>query len=471
MSDGGTRAASAAVDSGVSSHPARRLFWIPIVIVDLVLLLSLRHAEVVLAVLTGIGIMVVLWRHPRAGLACASLGMILFNPLNRVFGSEVPTFAIERMILLGPLGFHAWNRMWSPSTPSRLWREPLFRWALLLGLVLLVGYLWSPLPLYGRFKVSYYFLDNLLLLVAGFVLLRSRSGDPGPAVAAGFRFFQAVLFLAIAVAGAAIYNDITYEYPFGARLVALGANTIHLSKLMAMGLFTILFLGAARRIRLFLAIPAALLFAWVFYRTGSRGPLLATAVALAFWIMTGRGRSSLSFRIVTGIALVAGVISFLILLPGLGESWLGPLTGREGSNAVRLHLLELARDGISDAWPWGLGTGGFPALMKLADVRYFPHNLLVEVLIENGLAGAVALFGFLASLFFYWNRARREIREGETVPGQRILFRAAGSLLVFSLVMAQVSGDIITNDWIWLWCGAMLAWMPRRERAQAPLGV
>jgi hypothetical protein len=76
------------------------------------------------------------------------------------------------------------------------------------------------------------------------------------------------------------------------------------------------------------------------------------------------------------------------------------------------------------------------------------------------LPGMIALIGFLSALFLVWNRARRRLRSLGNPPGEMLLFRTAGTMLVFLLVVAQFSGDLISNDWLWLWAGVLLAWAP-----------
>ncbi len=231
---------------------------------------------------------------------------------------------------------------------------------------------------------------------------------------------------------------------------------------MALGILALVGLVSAGRLRAALALPALGLLLWVFYMAGSRGPLVALLAALALWMMTVPGNRGRVFRVLFGILLPVCGLLLVLLLPQDTSGVLAPLAGREVSNAVRLHLMSVGRAALLAAGIRGLGTGAFPTLVALGDNRYFPHNLPVEIGIENGVIGLIALFGFFIAVIRRWIRGCRvHLAEGAD-PRDAVLFRTAGAMLLFFFVDAQVAGDIVRNCAVWLFAGVLLAWTPER---------
>jgi len=137
--------------------------------------------------------------------------------------------------------------------------------------------------------------------------------------------------------------------------------------------------------------------------------------------------------------------------------------GRALSNLVRSRILDMALDAFRQRGAWGLGTGGFSQLFSIGDQRFYPHNIFLELYIENGLPGLVIWLGFLAAVAVRWTRWKKRPAD----PGsrtERILLRLVAAQFVFHMVNAQFSGDIFVNQWIWLWAGALVAWAPRGGR-------
>jgi O-antigen ligase len=148
-----------------------------------------------------------------------------------------------------------------------------------------------------------------------------------------------------------------------------------------------------------------------------------------------RARAGLSLLVVAGVAL-------LVMPPELRDRFLKP--GVNVSDAVRVRLAQVVMDALAEA-PWtGIGTGGFSQLLRMGDIRAYPHNLAAEVLIENGVVGLAVLGAFVGLGLVRGFRLRGDPR------GLMLL-----SCALFSLFNAMVSGDITTNEWIWLFGGIL----------------
>ena len=141
--------------------------------------------------------------------------------------------------------------------------------------------------------------------------------------------------------------------------------------------------------------------------------------------------------------------------------------GRRMSNFVRTRLIEVSVDALSGVSLHGLGTGGFPSLFHLPDDRYYPHNIFLEIVLENGLIGLALFLGFLTVVFGRWRGWKRYLRarpDSLAASEGTALHRTVGAIFLFALINAQFSGDIWVNEWVWVAAGMVVAWAPRGAR-------
>jgi O-antigen ligase len=155
--------------------------------------------------------------------------------------------------------------------------------------------------------------------------------------------------------------------------------------------------------------------------------------------------------VLLAVAFVGGALLVTQLVPNQNiQRSLSVLTGSgEGlSSNGRAQLWGAAQTAFTDHPLVGIGTGGFAALEP---VEIYPHNLFLEVGAEVGTLGLVALVAFLLSTLFAIVRAHRL-----APPGDRGDVALAAALFFAAFVNAQVSGDITTNDGVWLAAGLVL---------------
>src|SRR5690625_142908 len=147
--------------------------------------------------------------------------------------------------------------------------------------------------------------------------------------------------------------------------------------------------------------------------TGSRGPLLAAAVAvilfMVFMIFLTSNRSVLP-RFIVG-ALIATVIGGVIYTTYLSEDetfarivLYASTVGANASDMSRLERYRVAWDGFIDSYLVGVGPGGFTTLWEgpppggIFDQRDYPHNFFLEVAAEGGLPGLLIVVGLTLSV-------------------------------------------------------------------------
>lgn len=438
------------------------LVWI---LLDLVIVLATAKAPLVLGLILGLGAFFVLQHRPYRALAFAMAGLPLLDWI-RIAGLGTPGSLPLEILLLGiPLLFIAWMDFADPGSKDaehgvigRTLRDPVVVVALLLGLLLLLGLRTTPAHRYGQSKALLYFIVCLPFLIAGCVLLgRVRSREA--LTERGFQFLRAIVFFEMLIAVSGILNLVFEIYPYRSRLNVLALNVIWLARHMGLGLLCTLLLLSAGQMRRLAGIVLVILFTYVFYLAGSRGPLLALLGTFGVWWFV-QTRASVAKVLFAGVFLLAAAGGLLFWIEMSAAT---PFGGHDVSNLARLFLLHAAVTQIGTAGLFGSGTGAFPALLGFGDRRLYPHNLFLEVWVENGLVGFALLVTLVVLVLLRWRRADNAFhREGKPGAQQAWLVRAAGLGWVYALANAQFSGDIPQSQWLWLWTGALAAWAERR---------
>ena len=97
----------------------------------------------------------------------------------------------------------------------------------------------------------------------------------------------------------------------------------------------------------------------------------------------------------------------------------------------------------------GWGAGGWSTLWHYSDERVlkYPHNFILEIAAEQGLAGLVPLALLLLAMF----RACSKILRG---PGRPFVFIVP--VVALGLLGNAVTGQVEARD-MWFWCGTLFA--------------
>ncbi|MEU4567440.1 O-antigen ligase family protein [Micromonospora sp. NPDC023956] len=249
-------------------------------------------------------------------------------------------------------------------------------------------------------------------------------------------------------------------------VVLAGTVSITTARLIGYGVVGLLCLAVlVRRWRL-VALLGVVALAVPLLRTGSRGPLVALALAGLVLAVTVSG--TWRWRLLPPLAGLGGVTALTVatVLPEAVASrfavlWGGPL---DASAETRVMLSGLAAEVFLDR-PLGVGWGGFGSVVPsgslivlpgLEDAIY-PHNLPLEVAVEGGLtalAGLVLLAVAVARVL--WRR-----RADNSVV-------AVATLLTFALVNSLFSADLNGNYLVWVFAAAVLAAGGRGPRRSGP---
>ncbi|WP_066661467.1 MULTISPECIES: O-antigen ligase family protein [unclassified Sphingomonas] len=398
---------------------------------------------------------------------------ILFGGASRI---ETGGAFLTRLVTLGAFVWLVWQR---GSTMIRIERPAALIWVAVIALVLIqlipLPYaLWTALPGRELAKAAVDLvgeqpwgaisltplrtLDALLMLLCAFVayVLGSQLDAAGRTT-----LLTAVLGLMVVSALLAIAQFLSgdqsplYFYAITNRDAGVGffSNANHLANFMSGGIVLVgwwLAQRASDRRRpstgeLFTAGIVILLFLAAIFTSASRAATVFALIALVFAATFVPFRQlGISPRLALGgglSVLAAGGAVVALLLTGVIGNGAFSFSGGESERVALVpQLLGIARDFL----PFGTGVGSFDPIYRSYETRdglqfaYLnqAHNEYLQVLIEFGVFGAVAL---AAGLIWYVCRAWQAFRvepESRTINRQQ---RAAAMVMVF--VILHSAGD------------------------------
>lgn len=324
-----------------------------------------------------------------------------------------------------------------------------------------VSLLWSPSVHYGREKV----LHTATLLfwpVIGAGLVMAPDTDRirrFTMLLAGFATLMTldILFLAAKVGPGMVMFTVGTEYLGVGRVVGLAAPVM----LWMAATTDRASVGRAGLIA-FGASMAVLLIA------GGRGPLLASlgamATPMAAFLLPGRRGAGLRryrrYLLVTVAVgtLVAGVMT--VRGGGLNtvERTMELFTEDSGgySAGERSRYYAAAVEHWQESPLYGHGIGSFPLLIDRGDTRLYPHNIVLEALVELGIIGLVLMvLPFVAGVTMLFRGGVFE----DPVTVMIVM------MLANTLLNAQVTADIPDNRLLFMMIGLMASGRARRVSA------
>jgi O-antigen ligase len=231
----------------------------------------------------------------------------------------------------------------------------------------------------------------------------------------------------------------------GERVTAFGQNANFSSILLSAGLVTLLGLtyarpGTSRRMRL-AAVPIALFIGTAIIQTGSRGGLISLGAGLLALVFTAGG--SLKVRLRNGLVtvLTIGVLAYAAFTATVMKNRL-EATAETGTLAGREQLWPSLVDMFLEKpyIGWGPVNNQFEVAARTTDMvreHRDAHNLLLELLTAEGLAGAVP---FLIGLGLCVHAAWR----GRTSPYGIVPFA-----LVALFLVANISTNLLAYKPFW----------------------
>jgi O-antigen ligase len=326
----------------------------------------------------------------------------------------------------------------------------------LLILIISASYLYTPAPVIGGEKVLKLVAFDAPIFLAPLILLRTH------------RDVRQLLLLSmlgsLILAGRTIYRVLhpTAELLLGEQdPTEIGEG---------------LLMGAAALMALYYPFPesrffrAALIGCLVVLACGTTASLSRSAIVSLLLVAT----ASLIFlrRIPTTLSRKAILIAVgaVVLTVTVASVWLWQLPATHSKLAVKASELSLSLRGSyppggtagqrysfsESAWQaflskplFGWGAGGWSTLWHYSDERVlkYPHNFVLEIAAEQGLAGLAALTVLLLAMLGACANVLRE-------DGNRFVFIVP--VVALTLIGNAVTGQVETRD-MWFWCGTLFA--------------
>lgn len=416
----------------------------------------------IIAVATIFILLAVALKKPEMLLAIYINGMFIATLL--LTDTGIPFFAGGSILVVTVIGlawyffkYIGWSYLW------RIIMEPLPLLVLLIALDLALAYVYSTHTSYGILKIVRYVSLNafiffsIVLFTKDKLKLRSFLG---------FVLIFGVLYALASVIGMLLQAP---NAMYGWN------NRIWFSR--SLGLTLIIFYyywGVGQRRKYALLALIALFFLALMFLNASRGPVIALYCALITFELFDFKDKTVLHRL--SKMLVITIVFYVIFWSG--SALTKPL---ENAAAHNNQLITIDDKFKSDAggtanqriliWKYtlqeikehpllGIGTGSFHMIYPYTGQVYiYPHNLLLEVLVEQGPLGLVLwLVLILYPVYLALTRLWRNSEE-------KGLYLLGLVLLVYGLVNALMSGDITDNSYIFLAIG--LIWSSRRlERSE-----
>ena len=316
----------------------------------------------------------------------------------------------------------------------------------------LPGFFAAPLSPYGATKAQAFAIAFAIVLACCSI------SDPRWLLPHLVRALLAVSVVFTAAASALGTADVA------GRLVFLGLNPIGIGRVAGLVIvlalaLVLIDLRGPLRIVLLLGVACVGLVGVI--ATGSRGPLVAVALAIGVLLV-----------MLASVRRISGRTTALLMLTGLGvgavvtvSSSAGLARLSSGSDSGRSQLyaesLQLAFD-----TPLGIGWGQLG--QYIVDFRatdpdsLYSHNVFLEMYVEGGVVALVA-FTFLAVIAARraWLAARRDVRAAPVLV-----------LYAYALTSAQFSSDVVGNRLLWLAIGLALlsTWVHAEDSADGDEG-
>jgi hypothetical protein len=191
-----------------------------------------------------------------------------------------------------------------------------------------------------------------------------------------------------------------------------------------------------------LTVVVAILIA---YASGSKGPIVAVIVALAFWYFRDSNKALLRVSLILGVVATVLVAifkimehdtyliqRFFLIVPTGSSDWL-TVNARDVMWPKTISLL-LDQDLFKTIFGNGLGEFSSFFQNSLGNQRFYPHNIVLELLVE---------FGLLPTLLTL-------IYAGQLLIKSKSMYKY---IFLYFIVNSMFSGDLILNEYIYFYLG------------------
>jgi len=345
--------------------------------------------------------LIYLLRHPEIAFALFLFSYVIEG------GAILPWFLNLTVIMfaIATLGF---TTQLVVSKKNNFKLQSVDLWLFGFTIILFVGSYLTPNPEAGLVKVLRFVGIVFFPYLLARVFLKEHTQI--------YRFLKTILILAAVICIALII--ISIKEGITGRITFFEANEIPVATLFAVGLAlavieVMMSLKKDWKLNRILCAGMIPVFIYGIFLTGVRGPLFAVLVGLAFYFFFGFVKK-ITPRFGTNLILVLILIIVGFYLASFLSTFksYSPIAIREGlSTTERLEQYSLAENLFFQSPLLGVGAKGFEQLTGWG----YPHNIFIEVAVENGLIGliffgvflgTVVWYGFRFLRFYYWHSTK-----------------------------------------------------------------
>ncbi len=415
-------------------------------------------------VLIPLGLIILWWliNNPAIALMILSLTAIIKGYLINYFPviEIVDITVIATLIIwLGLVKILLEGNWKFPSEPKSI--VYLF---LIFGLLLGISYIYTASPDYGFRKILRFNTFAVTMFISPLLIIKSPADSK--------RLLSYFYFLLVIIIGIMLlqfvyflkWGDFAIVLAYWNRISIPGANPIQVSRYLAIGaamMIALLIRNKPSQSLHYFAILFVILLSIIL--SGSRGPLVSIIIgSIVYAILYERKHSSRIFGY--GILAIGTIITLLLLLPeSLTQRFFDISQGsvimtqqgvrRISTIATRFEFWSMSLQAwFSSITSFfiGLGAGSFSSLFIWRDWRWYPHNLIFEIIAELGLIGLVIGILFIIKSYQIINKG---IQRGSFTDHSALW--VAGTVVMF--IAAQFSGDINDNRILWMFIGISIA--------------
>ena len=335
---------------------------------------------------------------------------------------------------------------------------------LIFGLLLGISYIYTVSPDYGFRKILRFNTFAVTMFISPLLIIKSPADSK--------RLLSYFYFLLVIIIGIMLlqfvyflkWGDFAIVLAYWNRISIPGANPIQVSRYLAIGaamMIALLIRNKPSQSLHYFSILFMILLSIIL--SGSRGPLVSIIIgSIVYAILYERKYSSRIFGY--GILAIGTIITLLLLLPeSLTQRFFDISQGsvimtqqgvrRISTIATRFEFWSMSLQAwFSSITSFfiGLGAGGFSSLFIWRDWRWYPHNLIFEIIAELGMVGLVIGVLFIIKTYQIINKG---IQRGSFTDHSALW--VAGTVVMF--IAAQFSGDINDNRILWMFIGISIA--------------
>lgn len=320
-----------------------------------------------------------------------------------------------------------------------------------IALMMMVSLFYTDAPVYGLNKFLRFITITALATFAPIFLFTSVNRIK--------KFFYTLIAVSSIMAVEAVFINVG-----GSFHMAFGSNYIALARITGMSILMVFFffiLTSGNLAGKIFWIVVGTINIWGFLAAGARGPVVALSTTIGFIIIL-----SIRFRVkrshtkkvlIMAIVFTLGISSIFYLFPESVETLLfrfknlAKEAGGGTSAALRINFCIAALSAMYSSPIMGLGIGGFSTYYTGQDMRFYPHNIVLEVGSELGIIG-IGFFLCIIGACLYELIQNRQRYNYKLYLGSTIL-----ALYVYTFLNALLSGDINDNRIFFVWIGVTYA--------------